>query len=134
MSFERLDHTAIVVADLDEAISRWTSLTGASISCREVVQEQGVEIAMLTVGDTQLELVCPVGAESGVARFLEKRGEALHHVGLLVDNIDATLQALSASGIELIDRTPRETSHGRIAFLHPRSAGGVLVELVEHSS
>ncbi|MCK4471771.1 MAG: methylmalonyl-CoA epimerase, partial [Anaerolineae bacterium] len=88
-------------------------------------------IAFLPVGESEIELVEPLTAESGVARFLEKRGEGLHHICLEVDDIEAALQDLAAKGIRLIDEQPRRGAHGRVAFLHPKSTHGVLIELIE---
>jgi len=129
---ERVDHTAIVVRDLDEAIPRWQRLTGGKLAVRKVVESQAVEIAMLAIGDSQLELISPQSSDSGVARYLEKHGEALHHVGLRVADIDEAIEALISEGFAMIDPRPRQGAHGRIVFLKPRSTGGVLVELIQH--
>lgn len=127
----RLDHTAIAVADLGEAIPRYCRLYGLQAGPRLTVPEQQVEVSFLTAGDTQLELISPTTADSGVARFLTSRGEALHHIAFLVADIRAELDQLAAEGIRLIDREPRPGAHGLVAFLHPRGTGGVLVELVQ---
>ncbi|HZT95236.1 MAG TPA: methylmalonyl-CoA epimerase [Chloroflexota bacterium] len=134
MKVERVDHTAIVVADMEEAIERWGRLTGATVRDRQEVPHQRVEVAFLEAGGTLLELIHPLNDQSGVARFLSRRGEALHHLGLAVDDLPAALEELAAEGAELIDREPRAGVHGDIAFIHPRSTGGVLVELVEQRS
>jgi methylmalonyl-CoA/ethylmalonyl-CoA epimerase len=131
MTALRVDHTAIVVRDINEAISRYRRLYGVEPSERGPAPGQHVEVAFLRLGDTQLELLQPTDAGSGVARFLEQRGEALHHVGFLVDDIRAELGRLAAQGVELIDKEPRQGFHGWIAFVHPRGTGGVLIELVE---
>ena len=127
----RLDHTAIVVGDLDAAIDGWVGLTGAHVTRRERVDTQRVEIAMLDVGGTALELITPTDSESGVARFLTKRGESLHHVAFEVRDISTALERLEAAGFALIDLTPRPGAHGLVAFIHPRSTRGVLVELIQ---
>jgi methylmalonyl-CoA epimerase len=127
----RVDHTAIVVRDLDEATERYPRLYGVEPSVRARVPQQPIEVAFLPVGDTWLELVQPTDATSGVARFLERRGEGLHHVGLQVEDIRRELRQLADEGVELIDTEPRPGVHGLIAFVHPRSSHGVLVELVE---
>lgn len=127
----RVDHTAVVVADLNDAINRWQALSGAQLETREVVAHQGVEIAMLILGDTKLELISPLDAVSGVSRFLQKQGESLHHVAFEVDDIAAAIEHLTLEGYQLIDSEPRRGAHGLVAFLHPRSTGGVLVELIE---
>lgn len=134
MNIVRVDHTGIVVHNLDEAVARYERLLGGHAGERTPVPSQGVEIVFLAIGDTQLELLQPVEADSGIARFLQRRGEGLHHVAVLVSNLDAELARLAADGIELIDRDPRPGAHGRIAFVHPRAAGGVLLELIQHDS
>jgi methylmalonyl-CoA/ethylmalonyl-CoA epimerase len=131
MSVLRIDHTAIAVRDLDEALERYRRLYGIEAAERRSVPDQHVEVVFLSLGDSQLELICPLDSTSGVARFLARQGEGLHHVGFLVDDIAAELERLTAEGVELIDRRPRQGVHGLIAFVHPRATGGVLVELVE---
>lgn len=131
MSFDRLDHTAIAVSDLDEAIERYHRILGLTASERHLVPDQGVEVAFLPAGGSQIELICPTSTDSGVARFLARQGEGMHHVAFTVPDIEAELARLHASGVELIDSVPRRGVHGRIAFVHPRGTGGVLVELVE---
>lgn len=133
MNLLRVDHTAIVVGDMDEALGRYRHLWGVEPSVRAPVPEQGVEIAFLPVGDTQLELICPVDASTGVAKFLERHGESLHHIGIEVEDIRAELRSLDVQGVQLIDREPRRGVHGLIAFVHPRGTGGVLIELVENA-
>jgi methylmalonyl-CoA/ethylmalonyl-CoA epimerase len=127
----RVDHTAIVVADMDEALGRYRRLLGAEASIRAVVPEQLAEVAFLSMGDTKLELIAPTDPNSGIARFLRERGESLHHVGIEVDDIRCELRRLSDAGIELIDAEPRPGLHGSIAFVHPRGTGGVLLELIQ---
>jgi methylmalonyl-CoA/ethylmalonyl-CoA epimerase len=127
----RVDHTAIVVADLDEALDRYRTLLGAEPGAKHLVPEQRVAVAFLALGDTQLELISPTDPESGVARYLAARGEGLHHVGIHVDDIESELERLRLQGIELIDDQPRQGVHGKIAFVHPRGTGGVLLELVQ---
>ena len=126
-----VDHTAIVVEDLDEALRRWEALTGAQLEIRQIVAHQRVEIAMLRLGDTRLELIRPTDSDSGVARFLAKRGEGLHHIAFRVDDIVETLGELIGAGYRVIDSQPRPGAHGLVAFLHPTSTGGVLVELIQ---
>jgi methylmalonyl-CoA/ethylmalonyl-CoA epimerase len=127
----RLDHTAVVVADMDEAIERYGRLWGLQAGLRAEVADQGVEIAFLSAGDTQLELIRPLSEGSGVARFLDRHGESLHHIGIAVEDIRAEIAALIEQGAEVIDREPRRSVHGLIAFVHPRGTGGPLVELVQ---
>ena len=127
----RIDHTAIVVQDMDGAIERYRRLFGVVPRDRATIPDERVEVAFFPIGDTQLELICPTDPSSGVARFLAKRGEGLHHVGILVQDIGAELGRLADQGVELIDREPRPGAHGSIAFVHPRGTGGVLVELIQ---
>jgi methylmalonyl-CoA epimerase len=117
---------------MDEALQRYRRIWGLESSIRTEVPDQRVEIAFLPVGDTQLELIRPLDTGSGVARFLERHGESLHHIGVAVDDIRAELKALSETGVELLDSEPRRGVHGLIAFVHPRGNGGVLIELVQN--
>jgi methylmalonyl-CoA/ethylmalonyl-CoA epimerase len=127
-----LDHVALAVRDLDEALERFRRLYGATPVSREVVEADGVEEAMLLVGGSQVQLLAPQRPDGPVARFLERRGEGLHHIAFAVPDLDAALAHLVAEGAELIDRVPRRGGGGaRIAFVHPRSFGGTLTELVE---
>jgi len=124
-----LDHVAIAVHDIDTAAGRYRVL-GAELVHREVVEGQGVEVAFLEVpGTTTIELVCPTSDESPIVRFLQSRGESLHHICFRVTDIDAALAAARAAGVRLIDEVPRNGARGsRIAFIHPEVMG-VLVEL-----
>lgn len=133
MNLLRIDHTAIVVVDMDDALERYGRIWGLAPVDRTVVPEQDVEVAFLPVGDTQLELVRPLRASSGVGRFLARHGESLHHVGIAVDDIRAEMDGLREQGVELVDQQPRQGVHGLIAFVHPRGNGGVLVELVQNT-
>lgn len=126
----RLDHTAIAVHDLGEAVDRYIRLLGFELRDRVTVPEQRVEVAFLVSGGTQIELIQPTDSDSGVARFLLKRGEGLHHIGIRVEDIVAEIERAVAEGFEMIDYVPRRGAHGPIAFVHPRSTGGVLIELV----
>lgn len=127
-----LDHVAIAVTDLDAALETHRRLYGIEPASREVVTEQGVEEAMLALGGSHVQLLQPLSPESPVGRFLAKRGEGLHHIAYAVADIDAALEHLRRAGAELVDEEPRRGGGGaRIAFVHPRSFGGTLVELVE---
>ena len=128
---KRVDHIAIVVADMDEAIRRWQSLIGGELTSRQPAPEQGVEVAFIELGDTQVELIRPTTEDSGVARHLAKRGESLHHLALEVEDMQDEMARLGEAGVRFIDQTPRQGSHGQIAFLHPQSTAGVLIELVQ---
>jgi len=127
-----IDHVAIAVHDLDAAIERHRQLYGAEPMWREVVEEQGVEEAMIPVGGSFVQLLSPLGEDTPVGRFLTKRGEGLHHVAYAVSDIEATLDELRAQGARLVDETARPGGRGaRIAFVHPAAFAGTLVELVE---
>jgi methylmalonyl-CoA/ethylmalonyl-CoA epimerase len=130
--FELIDHVGVAVADLDRAIALYEETFKMSGVHRETVESQGVEAVLLEVGDGHVELLRPLGPETVVGKFIEKRGEGLHHVAYRVEDIDAALQSLKARGIELIDAEARIGIWGsKVAFLHPRATGGVLTELVE---
>jgi methylmalonyl-CoA mutase C-terminal domain/subunit len=131
---EALDHVAICVANLDEAIPVFEKLLGRKCAHRELVEAQKTEAAFFDMPNgASLELIAPKGGNAGLEKFLQKRGPGLHHVALQVDGIDQGLAAMRAQGLEAIDQQPRPGARGhRVAFLHPRTAGGVLVELVEH--
>lgn len=130
-----LDHVAIVVRDLDAAIRLYRDTLGLELTQVEEVPEQQVTTAIFGHGMGRVELICPTTADSGVARFLEKRGEGLHHICLEVENLEAALSALRAAGAPLIDESPRPGAGGaKVAFVHPRGARGVLTELREGPS
>lgn len=127
-----VDHLAIAVEDLDEATAIWRDRLGLREGAREVVEDQGVEVQMMYAGETRIELVCPVRADSPMAGFLEKRGPGLHHLALAVEDCAESIAQVAAAEGRMIDREPRVGAHQtRIAFVHPRSTGGVLAELVE---
>jgi methylmalonyl-CoA/ethylmalonyl-CoA epimerase len=127
-----IDHTGIAVADLDVSIPFYRDVLGMQLVHRETLVSQGVEAVLLDVGDAHVELIAPLGPDTGVAKFLERRGPGLHHVAYRVRDIDAALASLSATGVRLIDERPRVGIRGsRVAFVHPSATGGVLTELVE---
>jgi len=129
---DRIDHTGVAVDDLDAAIKLYRDVLGMPLVHREVVTEQGVEAVLLDVGEGHVELLSPLGEETPVGRFLAARGPGLHHVAYAVGDIEATIAELAGKGIELIDETPRTgIRQSRVAFLHPRSTGGVLTEIVQ---
>jgi methylmalonyl-CoA/ethylmalonyl-CoA epimerase len=129
---ERIHHVGYAVADIDAALETLSSRYGMSLDVREVLEDQGVEAAALAVGRGHIELIRPLGPEGAVARFLERRGPGLHHVAFAVEDLEAALTTLRASGAELIDQTPRRGLGGHlIAFVHPRSSAGMLTELVQ---
>ncbi|HEY8082452.1 MAG TPA: methylmalonyl-CoA epimerase [Solirubrobacterales bacterium] len=130
--FDRIDHVGLAVEDLDAAIALYETSFGMKLAHRETVESQGVEAVLLDVGDGHVELLRPLGEDTAVGKFLARKGPGLHHVAYAVGNIDATLEKLAATGLELIDSEPRAGIRGsRVAFLHPRSTGGVLTEIVE---
>jgi len=122
----------VAVEDLDAAIALYETHFEMELVHRETVDSQGVEAVLLDVGDGHVELLAPLGPDTAVGKFLARNGQGLHHVAYAVDDIDAELPRLAAAGIELIDSTPRVgIRESRVAFLHPRSTGGVLTEIVE---
>ena len=126
-----VDHVAIVVADLDAALALYTQL-GFAQAYRETIADQGVEAVGLQAGDSVIELLLPLDADSAIARYRGDAETKLHHVAFRVSNLEATLAHVKANGTRLIDEAPRKGAHGnRIAFLHPKSTGGVLIELCE---
>jgi methylmalonyl-CoA/ethylmalonyl-CoA epimerase len=129
---DRVDHVGIAVPSLDEAQPFWEAALGLRFHPREHVAEQDVTVAMGEAGETHIELLEPCGPEGPIARFLEKNRPGIHHIALHVDDLDAALVRLRAAGARLIDETPRVGAGGkRIAFVHPKSASGVLLELCE---
>jgi methylmalonyl-CoA/ethylmalonyl-CoA epimerase len=130
--FGRIDHIGVAVEDLDEAISLYEGRLGMPVQHRETVEEQGVEVVLLGVGESHVELLLPLGPDTAVGKFLARSGPGLHHVAYGTDDIQSTLDAVRSAGLALIDEQPRAGIRGsRVAFLHPKSTGGVLTELVE---
>jgi methylmalonyl-CoA/ethylmalonyl-CoA epimerase len=130
--FARIDHIGVAVEDMDAAIALYGTNFEMELAHRETVESQGVEAVLLDVGDGHVELLRPLGPETAVGKFLERKGPGLHHVAYAVEDIDATLEKLGAAGLELIDSEARVgIRESRVAFLHPRSTGGVLTEIVE---
>jgi methylmalonyl-CoA/ethylmalonyl-CoA epimerase len=127
----RVHHVAVVVRDLDVALGFYRDTLGMPLELVLPVPSDQVRIGFLTVGESRIELVEPTSDDTGVARFLASRGEGFHHVCFEVPDVAATLDELAAAGVALIDQTPRAGADGPVAFIHPRSAHGVLVELVE---
>jgi methylmalonyl-CoA/ethylmalonyl-CoA epimerase len=130
--FDRIDHIGVAVEDLDAAISLYRGRFEMELAHRETVESQGVEAVLLDVGEGHVELLRPLGPDTAVGKYLERRGPGLHHVAYAVGDIDAALQRLRDAGLRLIDEEPREGIRGsRVAFLHPKSTDGVLTEIVE---
>ncbi len=127
-----VDHVAIAVRDLDAAVAWYAEAFGATVAHREVVERDGVEEALLAVADSYVQLLTPIRDDSTVAKFLESRGEGIHHVGYRVDDCGAALKQVVESGARAIDAEPRPGSRGTtVAFLHPKTAFGTLIELVQ---
>jgi len=125
-----LDHVAIAVKDLDQAVALYRDVLGLSLAEIEEVPEQQVKTAIFGHGAGRIELICPTAADTGVAKFLEKRGEGLHHICIEVADIEAAIAAMKARGAPMIDETPKPGAGGaKVAFVHPKGAHGVLVEL-----
>lgn len=132
MSIRKISHIGIAVRDLGPQVALYRDVMGLELLGVEEVADQGVRVAMFRVGESTVELLEPLSEASPIHAFLEKRGEGLHHLAYEVEGIEGTLAALERGGVRLIDRQPRLGAHGkRIAFLHPRSTGGVLTELCE---
>lgn len=130
-----IDHVGIAVPSIDAALELYRDQLGMALVHRETVAEQGVDAALLDVGDSHIELLQPLGPETAVGRFLDRRGAGLHHVAYRVESVEATLQACARAGLRLIDERPRTGIRGsRVAFLHPTATGGVLTEIVQPST
>ncbi len=129
----KVDHIGIATRQLDEALTLWRDALGLEIDSIEEVPEQGVRVAMMPIGESRIELLEPLSQNSPVGKFLEKRGPGIHHVAISVTDIQAALAQLKQMGTRLIDETPRLGAGGcLVAFIHPSSANGVLLELVQH--
>jgi methylmalonyl-CoA/ethylmalonyl-CoA epimerase len=134
LKIRKIEHVAIAVNDIDQALVKYREVLGLASVAREHVVSQKTDTALLPLGESSLELIAPRGNE-GLARFLEKRGPGLHHIALEIEGIDEALALLKTMGVRLIDESPRVGARGhRVAFVHPEATGGVLIELVEKSS
>ena len=130
-----IDHVGVAVPSIDEALPFYRDVLGMVLVHRETVEEQGVAAALLDVGESHVELIEPLSADGGVARFLAERGAGLHHVAYRVASIEQALEACRGAGLRLIDEQPRTGIRGsRVAFLHPKASGGVLTEIVQPST
>ena len=131
IKIKKIDHVAIAVQSIDDALAKYRQALGLDVKEREIVASQKTEAALLPVGETSIELIEPKGNE-GLAKFLEKKGPGLHHIAVEVEGIEGALAFLKAAGVQLVDEAPRIGARGhKVAFLHPKATGGVLVELVE---
>jgi methylmalonyl-CoA/ethylmalonyl-CoA epimerase len=129
----KIDHIGIAVKSLTDAVKVYEHALGLKVDGYDQVDEQGVRIAMLNIGESRIELLEPTGPQSPIEKFMTKRGEGIHHIAITVDNIEQTLNQLKAAGVRLVDNEPRRGAHNtRIAFIHPSSTHGVLLELVQH--
>jgi methylmalonyl-CoA/ethylmalonyl-CoA epimerase len=132
MAIKRIDHIAIAVENLDQSLGFWEKALGLHVHEVRNVPEQAVDVAFLPIGASEVELVKPATTDSGIAKWMQKRGAGIHHICFEVDDIRATLAELSAHSMELIDKEPRTSADGKLyAFVHPKSAGGVLIELYQ---
>lgn len=131
MAAREIHHIGVAVADLDEAVSTYERLLGATVEARETIESQGAEAVALHVGGGRVELLAPLGADTPVGRFLARRGPGMHHVAYAVDDLRAELSRLDGQGVQLVDREPRPGLYGlQVAFIHPDAVHGVLTELV----
>jgi methylmalonyl-CoA/ethylmalonyl-CoA epimerase len=128
---KRIDHIAIAVKNLDEGLKTFENLLGHKAAQVKEVPDQKIKAAMIHVGDVEIELIQPTDPGTGVAKFLETRGEGVHHISFEVDDVDKELQEMPAKGVETIDKKGRPGLAGKIGFLHPKSAKGVLIELAQ---
>jgi methylmalonyl-CoA/ethylmalonyl-CoA epimerase len=128
---KKINHVAIVVADIDSAMDFWGDALGLTLDHVEDVPSQASKVAFIPVGDSEVELVQPTDPESGLAKYLDKRGEGMHHLCVEVDDIEGMLNILSEKGVRLINEEPITLPGRRMAFVHPKSANGVLIELYE---
>jgi len=130
--FTRIDHVGVAVAEIEPALEMYHDRLQLPVAHREVLREQGVEAVLLDLGENHVELLAPLGDDTPVGRFLAKHGPGMHHLAYQVADIDATLAVLREAGFQLIDEQPRVGIRGsRVAFVHPRSTGGVLSEIVQ---
>ena len=132
LNIKKIDHIGVAVKNIEEAAGFWQGTLGLKITGVETVEAQKVKTAFLPTGDSEIELLEATDAESAIAKFIENKGEGIHHLALRVDDIEAALAFLSAQGIRLIDQTPRQGAGGaKISFIHPKAAGGILLELCQ---
>lgn len=132
LALSAIDHVGIAVQDIDAALALYRDQLGLPLVHRETVESQGVDAALLDVGDSHVELVAPLGPDTAVGRFLDRRGPGLHHVAYRVASVQETLASCAAAGLRLIDEQPRVGIRGsRVAFLHPAATGGILTEIVQ---
>ncbi len=129
--FTKIDHIGVVVNSIDDALATWQDTLGFALLERKAVPEHGVEVAFVDAGNGTIEFLAPTDPASGTARFLASRGEGTHHICFAVADIEAALVELKAQGVRLIDERPRQGVHGLVAFVHPKVANGVMIELIQ---
>ena len=130
----KIDHLGIAVKAVADAAKMYETVLGLKVTGTDQVDDQGVKVAMIDIGESRFELLEAIRPDSPIGKFVAKRGEGLHHIAVRVDNIEASLAQLKAAGVRLIDETPRRGAHNtRVAFIHPAGTHGVLLELVEHA-
>ncbi len=126
---EKIHHIGIAVHSLDDALKFYRDTLGLHVQAQDTIEDQGVRAALLSIGQSEIELLEPTRPDVGVARFLERKGEGLHHICFQTEDVDGDLEALKAKGVELVDQKSRPGLAGMICFLHPKASRGVLVEL-----
>lgn len=133
--FKKIDHIGVAVNNLEESLHIFKGLLGMKCSGEEEVKEQNVKVAFLPIGESEIELLESTSPDGNIAKYIEKKGEGIHHIAFEVEDLDVMLKKLQEKGVRLIDKEPRYGAGGsRIAFLHPKSTNGILVELCEHKS
>ena len=133
--FRKIDHIGIAVKNLEESVNIFKNILGMEYAGEEEVKEQNVKVAFLPIGESEIELLESTSSDGNIAKYIEKKGEGIHHIAFEVENLEAALEDLKKKGVRLIDEKPRYGAGGaRIAFLHPKSTNGILVELCEHNS
>ena len=134
-SARHINHVCIAVLNIEETLAFYENLFGVTKSGEiETIEDQGVKAALVRVGASQLEFIQPIDNENGVAKFIERRGEGVHHLCFEVDNLESKLNDLDLAGVQLIDKEPRDGLSGTIGFIHPKSTRGVLIELVDQKT
>ena len=134
-SARHINHVCIAVLNIEETLAFYENLFGVTKSGEiETIEDQGVKAALVRVGASQLEFIPPIDNENGVAKFIERRGEGVHHICFEVDNLESKLNDLDLAGVQLIDKEPRDGLSGTIGFIHPKSTRGVLIELVDQKT
>ncbi|MBN2395508.1 MAG: methylmalonyl-CoA epimerase [Candidatus Atribacteria bacterium] len=133
--FEKIDHIGVAVKNLENSLHIFRDLLGMECSGEEIVKDQEVKVAFLPVGESEIELLESTSPEGSIAKFIESRGEGIHHIAFKVKDLESMISDLQQKGVRLIDQKPRYGAGGvKIAFLHPKSTNGILIELCEHKN